>query len=75
MGSFGEDVAAATKRPVGDKFTEVCESMKERGELEDFLQHLDDPKVPGTALESALAARDITVSDSTLLLWRRKRLS
>lgn len=73
MGSFGDDVAAVTQRPTVDRFTLVCDQLKERGELEEFLAHLDDPSVPGTALEKALAKRDIRVSDSTLLTWRRKR--
>ena len=72
MTGFLEEVTAATARPTGSLFDQVC-AVLGPDDWAEFLTALDDPAVPYTALEMVLTKRGVPVSDSTLRVWRRKR--
>lgn len=64
-----EDAKATTKRPTRDKWEWALTALGD--EADEFIQALHDPTIPALALERALKARGVPVSDSTLLAWRR----
>jgi len=53
-------------------FEHICKELGK--EADEFLALLDDWSVPATALETALVARGLDISDSSIIAWRRKRV-